>query len=54
MAERYVMVTWPEVEEFMREDRWSECKFCSSTPNHPCPDCTYMIPEDLYNKVKNK
>lgn len=54
MDEKYVMVSWPEVQEFMSEERWSECIFCTSIADHPCPDCTYMVPESLYDKVKKK
>lgn len=47
---KYIMVTWPEIQDFMTSDRWSECIFCQSIKGHEVPDNTYMIPEDLYYK----
>lgn len=51
MNEKYIMVTWPEVQIFMDDKRWSECILCTSIEGHPCPDSTYMVPESLYDKV---
>ena len=48
---KYIMCSWPEVQLFMNCKRWSECIFCIDIEGHPCEDSTYMIPEDLYNKV---
>lgn len=47
------MVTWPEIQDYMNHDRWSECIFCSNTLEHPCPDCAYMVPEDLYYEINS-
>lgn len=47
------MVSWPEIQEFMNHKRWNECIFCQQIGEHYVPDCTYMVPEDLYDKVKN-
>lgn len=47
----YRLVSWPEIQDFMEEERWGECVFCTEIQGHPCPDCTYAVPEDLYNKV---
>lgn len=49
--QRYVMVTWPEIQDFMMHERWSECIFCIEITGHPCPDSTYMVPESLYKEV---
>lgn len=27
-AERYILVGWPEIQDFMDHPRWSECIFC--------------------------
>lgn len=43
------MVSWPEIQDYMEHPRWNECIFCTEIEGHPCPDNTYMIPEDLYN-----
>lgn len=48
---RYVKCSWPDIQMFMHHKRWSECIFCIDIEGHPCEDDTYMIPEDLYNKV---
>lgn len=53
MSERYVMVTWPEIQKFMDHRRFSECIFCTEIRDHPCPDSTYMVPESLYQEVIN-
>lgn len=54
MKTKYVLVTFPEVQDFMEHERWSECIFCMRIDGHPCPASTYMIPEDLYYEVRKK
>lgn len=51
--ERYILVGWPEIQDFMDHPRWSECIFCTETEGHPCPDNAYMVPESLYEEVNN-
>lgn len=51
MNDKYIMVTWPDVQFFMDNPRWSECIFCQEIEGHPCPDSTYMVPADLYKEV---
>ena len=36
--ERYILVEWPEIQNFMDHPRWSECIFCMEIEGHPCPD----------------
>lgn len=48
---KYVLVTFPEIHDFMIHKRWKECIFCREVKGHPCPDSAYMVPEDLYNEV---
>ena len=50
---KYVLVTFPEIQLFMEHPRWNECIFCMSIEDHDCPDSSYMIPEDLYDEVMN-
>lgn len=50
--EKYVLVTFPEIHDFMVHKRWGECIFCQEITGHPCPDSAYMVPEDLYNEVR--
>ena len=52
-AERYILVGWPEIQDFMNHPRWSECIFCMEIEGHPCPDNAYMVPESLYEEVNN-
>lgn len=52
-AERYILVGWPEIQDFMEHPRWSECIFCIEVEGHPCPDNAYMVPESLYEEVNN-
>lgn len=50
---KYILVGWPEIQDFMMHQRWNECIFCSSIPGHKVPDSTYAVPEDLYKEVYN-
>lgn len=49
--EKYVLVSFPEIQYFMEHPRWSECIFCIEIEGHPCEDSTYAVPEDLYYQV---
>ena len=49
--EKYLLVGWPEIQEFTMHPRWSECIFCTEIPRHPCGDSTYAVPESIYNEV---
>jgi len=49
--EKYILVQWPEIQDFMSHSRWSECIFCMEIEGHQCPDNAYMVPESLYNEV---
>lgn len=49
--EKYILVGWPEVQEFMDHSRWSECIFCTEIEGHPCLDSAYMVPEDIYKEI---
>lgn len=49
--QKYVLVSWPEVQLFMDHPRWSECIFCTEIAEHPCPDNSYMIPEEIYEEI---
>lgn len=45
---KYVLVSFPEIQDFMEHPRWNECIFCMDIEGHPCEDSTYAVPEDLY------
>lgn len=49
--EKYVLVGWPEIQEFMEHERWEECIFCIDIEGHPCKDSTYAVPDNLYEEV---
>lgn len=50
-VEKYILVSFPEIQDFMTHPRWDECILCSSIEGHECPDSTYAVPEDLYNEI---
>lgn len=50
---KYILVGWPEIQDFMEHPRWNECIFCDSIPNHEVGVSTYAVPEDLYYEVNN-
>lgn len=47
----YVLVGWPEIQDFMAHERWEECVFCIEIEGHPVEDSTYAVPFDLYEEV---
>lgn len=49
--EKYILIGWPEIQDYMEHPRWSECIFCCEIEGHPCPDSTYAVPESLYNEI---
>ena len=49
--EKYILVGWPEIQNFMLHPRWSECIFCCEIEGHPCPDSTFVVPESLYKEI---
>lgn len=53
MKEKYVLVSWPDIQDFMDDLRWSECILCVGIEWHPCPDSTYAVPESLYDMYIN-
>ena len=51
IMKKYILVSFPEIQDFMEHPRWSECVFCIEIDGHPCEDSTFAVPEDLYNEV---
>lgn len=51
MNEKYIMITWPEIQLFMEHKKWSKCICCQEVKGHPCPSPAYMVPESLYDEV---
>lgn len=52
-VQKYILVGWPEIQDFMEHSRWNECIFCDSIPGHEVGVSTYAVPEDLYYEVNN-
>lgn len=46
MKELYVLISWPEIQDFMEHERWDECIFCREIN-------TYIVPLDLFIEVYN-
>lgn len=53
MKELYILISWPEIQDFMEHERWEECIFCQEIEGHPCPDGTYAVPVNLYKEIYN-
>ena len=48
---KYILVSWPEIQDFMVNKKlFEKCVFVNDI-NLPT---SYMVPEDLYKKVTNK
>ena len=47
---KYILVTFPEIQDFMEHPRFGECIFCESIEGHPVESSTYAVPEDLYEE----
>lgn len=49
MKQRYILVTWPESQQFMDHERFNECLFVQDIDGHTeVGSSAYMIPEDIY------
>ena len=50
---KYILVSWPEIQYVMDNDRFNECLFVDNIEYHnkDVPDSSYMVPEDLYNEI---
>jgi hypothetical protein len=51
IVKKYILVGWPDIQDFMMHPRWNECIFCDSIPGHEVGDSTYAVPEDLFNEM---
>lgn len=49
--EKYVLVSWPDIQYFEEHPRWNECICCVNLENHPCPEESWMVPESLFKEV---
>lgn len=46
MKNKYILVSFPEIQYFMENERWNECVARI--------DGNYFVPENLYNEVINE
>lgn len=46
MKNKYILVSFPEIQYFMENERWNECVTGI--------DGNYFVPENLYNEVINE
>ena len=52
---KYVLVYWPEIQDFMDHPRYKECYMCNSLDeNEDIVVSTYMVPDDLYDEVMKR
>lgn len=49
---KYVLVYWPEIQNYMDHPRYKECYMCESLDEDSDEVSTYMVPEDLYEEVE--
>jgi hypothetical protein len=45
---RYIMVLWPESQQFMEHPRFNECYLVQALEGQEYFDSAYFIPEDIY------
>lgn len=50
MGEKYCLVWWPDIQEFMDHPRYPECYLCTRVTGEDT-DSVYAVPESLYNEV---
>lgn len=46
LKELYILISWPEIQDFMEHERWDECVFCREIS-------TYIVPLDLFIEIYN-
>ena len=51
--EKYILIGWPEIQDFMRDPEFDKCVLCTEISGYPCSDSTYAVPESLYYRVKD-
>jgi hypothetical protein len=50
--QKYILVTWPESQMLMDNNRFNECLFIQDIDGHnEVGSSAYMCPEDLYNEI---
>ena len=48
---KYILVGWPEIQNFMDSEHWGECFLCLDVGGQQCDDSIYAVPENVYKEV---
>lgn len=51
--QKYILVEWPEIRNYMTSENWHKCIKCKPLKGHECPNEAWMIPEEIYTKNTN-
>lgn len=51
MQELYVIVEWPDIQDFMEHEDWNKCRMLHPNDSNLCE---YVVPIKLYNEVYGK
>lgn len=51
MNKKYVLVLWPQSQEFMEHPRFIECYVLKALDDEDVVDLAYFVPEDLFEEV---
>lgn len=49
--DKYIIVKWPEIQDFMEHPRYTEC-FSAYSLNDDDMDSYWFVPEDLYYEIR--
>ena len=48
---KYILVKWPNSQEFMEHPRFNECYLVQAIEGQEGFSAAYFVPEDLYNEI---
>lgn len=51
MEELYVIVAWPDIQDFMNHKDWDKCRMLHPNKTNLCE---YIVPLELYKEVYGK
>nr|DAH58160.1 MAG TPA: hypothetical protein [Bacteriophage sp.] len=52
MSDRYVLVTWPEIQDYMDNPRYKPECFSGQSMDENNTEGVWFVPEDLYEEVE--
>lgn len=50
---KYILIQWPEIQDFMEHPRYNEC-YSALSLNENDINSYWFVPEDLYQEIINK